>query len=312
MDFQTVLPQTQAELEHHLSALPPLPYLALDLETAYWWKAQQEQIALLQLAYRVSTGQLEVLLLDVQALPSLQPLQAPLEDPNVTVAIHNASFDAIKLYRFCGIQTRPIHDTMRAARRAGARKYSLAAQVQEHFGVSLDKAEQQSDWSRRPFTASQLTYAAKDAVYTLLLYERQREQGLSGAYELRSQDELPLLTEPPQLTEEVPAIAVATLSPLPPGMDLIGLAALGVIVKKPNYYSPTGLVVALGKERSGLAGWIVSTLLGEQAEIEEREAQHAITRLMAQGWLGLDEYGRCDASPAGIDFWRITKPAQLP
>lgn len=310
MEFQTVLIQTDAELAHHLGALLPPPYVALDLETANWWKPQEEQIALLQLASRLPSGKIEVLLLDTLAMPSLQPLQAPLEDPSVPVAIHNASFDARKLHRAFGIRTRSIHDTMRAARRAGAKRYSLAALVREHFGVELDKTEQQSDWSRRPFTPDQLNYAAKDAVYTLLLYEQQRARGWTGAYELPEQGELPGLDEPAQ----PPASFVKgqVLSALPTGIALLGLAALGLVVKKPHYYSPTGLIVAIGKERSGLAGWIINTILGEDAEIEAQEAQQAITGLLTQGLLRLDEYARCEASQAGSELWQASKPTPIP
>lgn len=305
-EFSSVLLATATALEQHFAALPSLAYLALDIETANWWKPQDEQIALVQLAYRHPTRALEVVLLDVPALPSLKPVQMLLEAADVTVAIHNASFDARKLARHCGIQTRAIHDTMRAARRAGAKRYSLAAQVKEHFGAELDKAEQQSDWSRRPFTPSQLHYAAKDAAYTLLLYERQRALGLTGSYELPPPDDLPLLVEPdvPMPMPELPA-ALADESRL-------GLAALGLVVKKPNYYSPASLLVAIGEARSGLAEWLVRGLLGAGAEVEEDEAQVAIANLLSRGLLGLDAYRRCEASAAGATLWHTAKPAHLP
>ncbi len=311
MEFQPIRVRTQAELEQQLGALPLLSYLALDLETAYWWRPQEEYIALLQLAYRDVAGNIVVLLLEVQGLSDPQPLQELLEDPKLTVVIHNASYDAVKLQRAYGIRTRAIHDTMRAARRAGAKHYSLAALVQDYFGIALDKTEQQSDWSRQPFTPNQLSYAAKDAVYTLLIYEQQRKQGLSGSYELPGQDELPWLTEP--LQPDAPTCAEVT-QPLSLINEVapLGLAALGLVVKKPNYYSPASLVVAIGKERSGLAGWIVNTLVGEQVEIEEREAQQIIAKFLTRGWLTLDSYARCEASPAGHDLWHLAKPTAIP
>ncbi|MBS1812355.1 MAG: hypothetical protein JST84_29590 [Acidobacteria bacterium] len=307
-EFYPVYLQTQAELEHHFSALPLLSYLALDIETANWWKPQEEQIAMLQLAYRDLQGNIQVLLLDAQGMQSWQPVQLLLEDATVPIAIHNASFDAIKLRQHFRIHAYPIHDTMRAARRAGARRYSLAALVQQHFGVELDKAEQQSDWSRRPFTASQLRYAAKDAGYTLLLYEQQRELGLSGSYTLPAQTEMPLLAAPPQIAEAPAAVDTVDLS-LPEGISLIGLAALGLVAKKPHYYSPSALVVAIGNERSGLAGWIVRAFLGEDADIEEADAQLSIANLMAQGVMTLDSFRRCEITPAGDELWQRCKTA---
>lgn len=310
MEFRIVSLQTLPELTHHLSALTPLSYLALDLETAYWWKPHEEYIALLQLAYRLDTGEIEVLLLDIKALQSIDSLRSLLEDPNVTIAIHNASFDAIKLLRAFGIRTRAIYDTQRAARRAGAKRYSLAALVQEEFGVALDKAEQQSDWSQRPFTTSQLAYAAKDAVYTLLLYERQRERGFFGAYELPGQNDLPWVN--PVSPPEEAALFVEAPITLPNCIDSLGLAALGLVVKKPNYYSPTSLVVAIGNERSGLAGWIVNTLLGATAEVEDQDARHSIAALLKLDLIRLDSYGRCEASTEGANLWLGSKPTSIP
>ncbi|MFN7929109.1 MAG: hypothetical protein U0Y68_14420 [Blastocatellia bacterium] len=305
-EFSSFLLAAPTAFEQHFAQLPPLSYVALDVETANWWKPQEEQIALLQLAYRRPADEIEVALLDVAALPSLAPVQALLEAPNIPVAIHNASFDALKLAQHCGIRTRAIHDTMRAARRAGAKRYSLAAQVKEHFGTELDKGEQQSDWGRRPFTASQLRYAANDAAYTLLLYERQRELGLSGVYELPLRDDLPLLAE-----AEV-AVPINAPPIIATEENLLGLAALGLVVKKPHYYSPTSLLVAIGQERSGLADWIVRGLLGDAAEVEDGEAQLAITNFLLRGLLVLDAYRRCAASPAGAALWQATKPSHLP
>jgi ATP-dependent Lhr-like helicase len=43
---------------------------------------------------------------------------------------------------------------------------------ERELGLSLDKSEQTSDWSRRPLDADQVRYAALDAEILLELHER--------------------------------------------------------------------------------------------------------------------------------------------
>ncbi len=58
---------------------------------------------------------------------------------------------------------------MLAARILGWRQVSLAALLQEHFGVTLDKHTQLTDWGQRPLTPAQLSYARLDSHYLLAL-----------------------------------------------------------------------------------------------------------------------------------------------
>jgi ribonuclease D len=48
----------------------------------------------------------------------------------------------------------------------------LASLAERHFGVNLPKDEQRSDWSRRPLTEKQLSYAASDVLYLISLAEK--------------------------------------------------------------------------------------------------------------------------------------------
>lgn len=58
-----------------------------------------------------------------------------------------------------------------AKSKLGGYPSSLARMVRRDLGVFLDKEEQNSDWSQERLTASQLNYAALDAIYTWKLYE---------------------------------------------------------------------------------------------------------------------------------------------
>ena len=157
---------------------------ALDIETINWWNREAERVSLLQFALRMGTGPV-VLMVDALSGIDLEALRRPLELGMQIKVIHNAGFDAVKLMRHYGIATSPIHDTMLAARRSGEKRCSLKAQAERHLGITLDKGEQRGDWARRPLSAQQLSYAALDALCTLLLYEKQAALGLAGDYQLK-------------------------------------------------------------------------------------------------------------------------------
>ncbi|MFN0085273.1 MAG: ribonuclease D [Blastocatellia bacterium] len=293
--------------------------LAVDIETVNWWDRDAERVALIQMAFREG-GRFRVAVIDPLAGLDLELLREPLEVSMKTKAIHNASFDAVKLARHYGIATSPIHDTMVAARRSGEKKCSLKALAEGHLGIAMDKAEQRSDWGRRPLSEKQLRYAALDAVCTLLLYERQIERGLRGEYQLRGQverritEKLPL-SKPaplpaPAAREQAPAAIVAPavfsgeLTPL-------GLSLLGIVAELDGRYSPEQLAVSIGSERIGLAGWIIDQMLGSAAEAsvdlvdlnDGETIRREIAALCDRGLLRLSASRRLEATSLGASVW---------
>src|SRR6266542_3993239 len=57
---------------------------------------------------------------------------------------------------------REVFDTMIAAQLLGIEHIGLAALIERFFGVTIEKAGQKSDWSRRPLSEKQLSYAIND------------------------------------------------------------------------------------------------------------------------------------------------------
>jgi DNA polymerase I-like protein with 3'-5' exonuclease and polymerase domains len=85
---------------------------------------------------------------------------------------HNIGFDLGHL-EAAGVGVGQVFDTMQAARLTlGERAMSLAAAAEAHLGITLDKAEQASDWSAPQLTPEQIKYAARDVVATFRLAER--------------------------------------------------------------------------------------------------------------------------------------------
>src|SRR5437868_10012544 len=175
----------QSRLEALCERLCSVTALALDIETINWWNPQAERVSLIQLAYQVK-GEVRCAVIDALARFDPGILRRPLELGTTRKVIHNASFDAVRLARHFKINTAPIHDTLLAARRSGEKRCSLKAQVEKHLRLPLDKRAQQSDWSLRPLSPQQLSYAALDAAATLLLYDHQMGRGLKGDYRLRA------------------------------------------------------------------------------------------------------------------------------
>jgi ribonuclease D len=103
----------------------------------------------------------DVFLVDVLA-PGMQlePLLKTLEKKHLIM--HGSDFDLRLLHDLCRFQAHSIFDTMLAAQLLGRQRIGLAALLEEHFGVTLDKDGQKANWSKRPITPKLLNYAALD------------------------------------------------------------------------------------------------------------------------------------------------------
>lgn len=101
----------------------------------------------------------------------LEPLGEVFASPKVKILFHAAEYDIYVLKRDCNFVFTNLFDTMVSAQLLGYPAIGLAALVEKHFGVSLPKDEQRSDWSRRPLTEKQLRYAASDVHYLIQLAE---------------------------------------------------------------------------------------------------------------------------------------------
>ena len=101
----------------------------------------------------------------------LAPLGPVFASPKVKILFHAAEYDIYVLKRDCGFEFTNLFDTMVSSQLLGYPAIGLSALVEKHFGVSLPKDEQRSDWSRRPLTEKQLRYAASDVHYLIRLAE---------------------------------------------------------------------------------------------------------------------------------------------
>ncbi len=106
----------------------------------------------------------EVFLVDALAPGlDLEPLWKRLAE--LHLIMHGSDFDLRLLHDRCGFRAKSIFDTMLAAQLLGRQRIGLAALLEEHFDVQLDKDGQKANWSRRPITPKLLDYACLDVWY---------------------------------------------------------------------------------------------------------------------------------------------------
>lgn len=87
--------------------------------------------------------------------------------------LHGADYD-LRMMR-TSVNFRPggeVFDTMIAAQLLGIEQTGLAALIERFFGVTIEKAGQKSDWSHRPLSEKQLSYAVNDTRFLEPLAER--------------------------------------------------------------------------------------------------------------------------------------------
>jgi ribonuclease D len=110
-------------------------------------------------------------LIDALELPDLEPLGQLLASSETTKLIHYASFEREVLGRH-GFALDGVLDTRDMSRRLrrDAKGHSLREVCARELGMELDKREQTGDWTRRPLTEVQITYAALDAEVLLRLH----------------------------------------------------------------------------------------------------------------------------------------------
>lgn len=144
------------------------PLVALDTEAASFHRFV-DRIYLIQLSSHRETA-----IIDPLTVTEVSALGALLADPAVEVVFHDADYDLRILDRDYGFHARHLFDTRVAAHLLGEPAVGLAALLEKHVGVSLDKKYQRADWSRRPLPPEMLEYAATDTCYLLALRERLR------------------------------------------------------------------------------------------------------------------------------------------
>lgn len=97
-------------------------------------------------------------------------------DPSITKVLHGADYDLRILNRDFGFVMSGLIDTMVSAQLLGYEAYGLAALLERHFNVKVNKAHQRADWAMRPLPPDMLEYAAMDTRFLVPLAAKLREE----------------------------------------------------------------------------------------------------------------------------------------
>jgi ribonuclease D len=154
-------------LDALVSALAGCETVAVDTESNSL-HAYRERVCLIQF----STTEADYIV-DPIALQDLSALAPLFASPDQEKIFHAAEGDLLNLGRDFGFTFTNIFDTMTAARTMGWPQVGLAAILDTHFGVSLNKKYQRADWGRRPLTGEMLDYARFDTHFLPELRDRQ-------------------------------------------------------------------------------------------------------------------------------------------
>ena len=130
--------------------------VAVDTEAASFHR-HRDRVYLLQLSSRTETW-----LVDPLAVPGLAGFGDLLADPAIEFIFHDADYDLRLLGHEFGFRATRLFDTRIAAQFLNEPGLGLAALLERHLGVKLDKQFQRADWSLRPLTPAMLHYAATD------------------------------------------------------------------------------------------------------------------------------------------------------
>ncbi len=160
----------QETLEAFIARAHASSVLAIDTEFLRE-KTYYAKLCLLQLA----TDD-EVVIVDPFAVKDLKVLAPLLEDEGVTKVLHAGGQDLEILWHEVGAMPKPLFDTQVAAALLGhTQQIGYGALVSAECGVQLKKTDSFTDWSRRPLSDSQITYAADDVVYLPRMYQQMKK-----------------------------------------------------------------------------------------------------------------------------------------
>jgi ribonuclease D len=180
------------ELAETCAKLSTASFVAVDTEfmreQTFWPKLCLVQIA---------ANGAEVLI-DSQA-PGLDlaPLFDLMVNEKVLKVFHSARQDIEIVHHLAGVIPHPIFDTQVAAMVCGfgeAVSYSML--VKRLLNRNLDKTSRFTDWSRRPLSDRQLTYALGDVTYLRDLYPKLRAQLDKSERASWLNEEMAILTDP--------------------------------------------------------------------------------------------------------------------
>ena len=127
----------------------------------------------------------------------LAPFFALMADEGVVKVFHSARQDLEIVWLLGGLLPQPFFDTQVAAMVCGyGDSVSYEQLVNDLAKAKIDKSSRFTDWSRRPLSEAQLTYALSDVTHLVKVYETLAGQLLETDRGAWLDEEMAVLTSP--------------------------------------------------------------------------------------------------------------------
>ncbi|WP_296427291.1 ribonuclease D [Yoonia sp.] len=147
------------------------PYVTVDTEFLRE-RTYYSKLCLVQLAYQDDAGEDAVLVDPLADGLSLEPLYDLFRDVGVVKVFHAARQDLEIFHVDAGVIPEPLFDTQVAAMVCGfGEQVGYETLVRKIVKAEVDKSSRFTDWSRRPLTDAQMTYALADVTHLRDVYE---------------------------------------------------------------------------------------------------------------------------------------------
>lgn len=187
---------TTTELTEFCNEAKNRPYVTVDTEFLRE-RTYYSKLCLVQLAYRDEAGEDAVLVDPLVPELSLDPLYDLFRDEGVVKVFHAARQDLEIFFVDAGLIPTPLFDTQVAAMVCGfGDQAGYETLVRKIAKAQLDKSSRFTDWSRRPLTEAQQSYALADVTHLRDIYEFLTNEIAKSQREKWVREEMAVLNDP--------------------------------------------------------------------------------------------------------------------
>ncbi len=172
------------------------PYVTVDTEFLRE-RTYYAKLCLVQMAFPGDEATNAALIDPLAPGLSLDPLVALFRDTNVVKVFHAARQDLEILHIDYGVIPTPLFDTQVAAMVCGfGEQVGYETLVRKIVHASLDKTSRFTDWSRRPLSDAQKTYALADVTHLRGIYEHLSSEIAATKRTQWVEEEMAILRDP--------------------------------------------------------------------------------------------------------------------
>ena len=273
---------TTDDLAAFCKPLANAEFIAVDTEfmreRTYWPKLCLAQVA----------GPEEAAAIDALAEGiDLSPLDELMANPKVLKVFHAARQDLEIFYLRMNKVPTPLFDTQVAAMVCGhgeAASYeTLATKLAK---ARIDKSSRFTDWSRRPLSERQITYALSDVTHLRVVYEKLRSQLEKSGRLSWIAEEMSVLNDPATYRAD-PELAWRRLKPRGASPRL-----LGVLKEVAAWRERTAQRIDIPRQRLLRDEQLLEIASHSPKTIEELALTRGLGRGFAEGWQGARSWRR--------------------